>query len=56
MTKPESIENRWEILYRDFPEIYDAFSNTPYCPTIYEQLPAIVDLSDKLTCFTRPPW
>ena len=48
MTKPESIENRWDILYRDFPEIYDAFSNTPYRPTIYEQLPAIVDLSDKL--------
>jgi ubiquinone/menaquinone biosynthesis C-methylase UbiE len=47
MSRPESIENRWDILYRDYPEVYQAFSNTPYHPTIYEQLPAIIDLRGK---------
>lgn len=47
MRKPESIENRWDILYRDFPEVYEAFSNTPYHPTVYEQLPGIIDLEGK---------
>jgi ubiquinone/menaquinone biosynthesis C-methylase UbiE len=47
MQKPESIENRWDILYRDFPEVYKAFSNTPYHPTVYEQLPGIVDMEGK---------
>ena len=25
MQKPETIENRWDILYRDYPEVYEAF-------------------------------
>ena len=44
MSRPESIENRWDILYRDYPEVYDAFSNAPYHPTVYEQLARIIDL------------
>ena len=31
--KPESIEGRWDILYRDYPEVYDEFAQvqkTPY--------------------------
>jgi SAM-dependent methyltransferase len=44
MTRPESIENRWDILYRDYPQVYEAFSNTPYHPTVYEQLAEIIDL------------
>src|SRR5512134_3364251 len=47
MSRPESIENRWDILYRDYPEVYEAFSNTPYHPTIYEQLRGIIDLHGK---------
>lgn len=47
MSRPESIENRWDILYRDYPEVYEAFSNTPYHPTIYEQLSGIIDLHGK---------
>jgi ubiquinone/menaquinone biosynthesis C-methylase UbiE len=47
MTRPESIENRWDILYRDYPEVYDAFSKTPYHPSVLEQLPGIIDLHDK---------
>jgi ubiquinone/menaquinone biosynthesis C-methylase UbiE len=47
MSRPESIENRWDILYRDYPEVYEAFSNVPYHPTVYEQLPGIIDLRGK---------
>jgi len=46
-SRPESVENRWDILYRDYPEVYEEFSNTPYHPTVYEQLPGIVDLRGK---------
>jgi ubiquinone/menaquinone biosynthesis C-methylase UbiE len=45
--RPESIENRWDVLYRDYPEVYEAFSNVPYHPTIYEQLSEIIDLRGK---------
>mgnify|MGYP001388178915 CR=1 FL=1 len=48
VTRPESIENRWDILYRDYPDIYEAFSSTPYHPTIYQQLPTLVDLRGKV--------
>lgn len=48
MSRPESIENRWDILYRDYPETYEEFISAPYHPTIYEQLPAIIDLSGKV--------
>jgi SAM-dependent methyltransferase len=48
MTRPESIENRWDILYQEYPEVYAAFSNTPYHPTIYEQIPAIVDIRGRV--------
>jgi ubiquinone/menaquinone biosynthesis C-methylase UbiE len=47
MTRPESIENRWDILYRDYPEVYEAFSNTPYHPTVYEQIAMKIDLRGK---------
>lgn len=29
---PETIEGRWDILYRDYPEIYEEFSSYPYHP------------------------
>lgn len=48
MTRPESIENRWDILYRDYPEVYEAFSNTPYHPSIFDELPKIIDLRGKV--------
>ncbi len=47
MQRPESIENRWDILYRDYPEVYEAFTNTPYHPPVLEQLPEIIDLRGK---------
>ncbi len=48
MTRPISIENRWDILYRDYPDVYDAFSNTPYHPTVFEELPKMVKLKGKV--------
>lgn len=33
---PETIENRWDIFYRDFPEIYDRFGRIPKTPTAIE--------------------
>jgi ubiquinone/menaquinone biosynthesis C-methylase UbiE len=48
MPRPESIENRWDILYREYPEVYEAFSNTPYHPTVYEQLAEMFDLRGKV--------
>ncbi len=48
MDRPLSIENRWDILYRDYPEVYEAFSQTPYYPTVYEQLPEVIDLQGKI--------
>jgi SAM-dependent methyltransferase len=47
MARPLSIENRWDILYQDYPEIYDAFSETPYHPTIFEVLPKVLNLQGK---------
>ena len=47
MSRPESIQNRWDILYRDYPEVYEAFSNVPYHPTIYEQISSFIDLRGK---------
>jgi hypothetical protein len=41
MSRSESVENRWDILYRDYPEVHEAFSHTPYPPTVYEQLAEI---------------
>lgn len=32
MQKPETIENRWDILYRDYPEVYEAFSKVKRRP------------------------
>ena len=48
MSRPESIENRWDILYRDYPEVYEAFSRVPYQPSTWDQLPGIIDLRGKL--------
>ena len=48
MEKPPSIENRWDLLYRDYPEVYEAFSETPYQPTVYEALSKIFNIQDKV--------
>lgn len=32
MAPPETIENRWDILFREYPAVYDEFSSFPYRP------------------------
>jgi ubiquinone/menaquinone biosynthesis C-methylase UbiE len=48
MAKPESIENRWDILYRDYPQVYEAFMDVPYQPSVFDQVPKIIDLQGKV--------
>jgi len=45
--KIESIENRWDILYSEYPEVYDEFSKVEKQPTIYEVLKQKFDFTDK---------
>ncbi len=30
--RPETIENNWDILYKEYPEVYDQFAGVPYKP------------------------
>jgi ubiquinone/menaquinone biosynthesis C-methylase UbiE len=43
-----SFENRWDILYRDYPEIYDEFANVPYKPRMIDVLHEKFDINRKL--------
>jgi ubiquinone/menaquinone biosynthesis C-methylase UbiE len=36
--RPVSLEGRWDILYRDYPEVYDAFARIPKRPDTLEVL------------------
>jgi len=45
--RPQSIENRWDILYRDYPEVYDEFANVPYTPRMIDVLHEKFDLKGK---------
>jgi ubiquinone/menaquinone biosynthesis C-methylase UbiE len=44
---PETVEHRWDILYRDYPEVYDAFASHPYRPRPVEVVHEQFDLSGK---------
>ncbi len=46
--KPLSIENRWDILYRDYPEIYDEFASVPYNPHNIDILHEKFNLNKKV--------
>jgi SAM-dependent methyltransferase len=46
--KPLSIENRWDILYRDYPEIYDEFASVPYKPHKIDIIHEKLNLSRKI--------
>lgn len=43
----ETIENRWDILYRDYPEIYDKFASFPYKPDALDHLKQHFDLKGQ---------
>ncbi|KON30119.1 hypothetical protein AC480_01890, partial [miscellaneous Crenarchaeota group archaeon SMTZ1-55] len=46
--RPLSIENRWDILYRDYPEIYDEFAHVPYTPKMIDILHERFNLINKI--------
>jgi len=46
--RPLSIENRWDILYRDYPEIYDEFAHVPHRPKMIDILHERFNLHDKI--------
>jgi len=46
--RPETIENRWDILYRDYPEVYYEFSSFKYNPNWIEVIGKTFDLKDKI--------
>ena len=45
---PDTIENRWDILYREYPEVYDRFASFPYCPRPMDVIAARFNLEGKL--------
>jgi ubiquinone/menaquinone biosynthesis C-methylase UbiE len=46
--RPETIENRWDILYRDYPEIYDEFSSVPYSKSWIEVAKKLFSFGNKI--------
>jgi len=46
--KPISIENRWDILYESYPEVYDAFASVPKEPKIIDVLKEHFEFKDKI--------
>ena len=45
--RPLSIENRWDILYKDYPEVYDEFASVPYEPRMIKTLQERFDFTGK---------
>lgn len=45
---PQTIEHRWDILYRDYPEVYDRFASFPYSPRPLDVLASRFDLKGKV--------
>lgn len=45
--RPESIEHRWDVLYRDYPDVYDEFASYPYAPDPLDVLADRLDLAGK---------
>lgn len=43
----ETIENRWDVLYRDYPEIYEKFARIPKQPTVFEVIQQHFPLEGK---------
>ena len=48
MERPESLENRWDILYREYPEVYDEFATISRKPSTAEVLHRMFNLKDRV--------
>ena len=46
-SRPLTIENRWDILYVEYPEVYDAFASVPEEPKMIDVMKNHFDLNDK---------
>jgi len=46
--KPKTVENRWDILYRDYPEVYDEFVSIPRKPQVSEVINKMFNLKDRV--------
>jgi ubiquinone/menaquinone biosynthesis C-methylase UbiE len=45
---PETIENRWDILYERYPEVYEAFASYPYDPRPVDVVNRLFPLAGKV--------
>ena len=45
--RPLTIENRWDILYQDYPEIYDEFARIPKSPSAFTVIDRLFHLNGK---------
>ncbi len=46
--RPESIENRWDLLYRDYPEVYEEFAQVEKQPNAVDHLCRHFPLAGKV--------
>jgi SAM-dependent methyltransferase len=46
-SRPESLEGRWDILYRDYPEVYEEFESIPRVPDLIDVLAVRFPLQGK---------
>lgn len=46
--KPLTIDNRWDILYSEYPEVYDAFVSVPKVPAMMDIFHKHFDLKNKV--------
>ena len=46
--RPESLEGRWDILYRDYPEVYEEWGRIPKVPDLIEVMVARFPLQGKV--------
>lgn len=45
---PKTIENAWDVLYRDYPEVYDAFSSYTHDPPWIGMVQQVIPLAGKV--------
>jgi SAM-dependent methyltransferase len=46
--RPESLEGRWDILYRDYPEVYEEWGQIPKVPDFLDVIIARFPMADKV--------
>ncbi len=46
--RPETIENRWDVLYRDYPEVYDEFIRIGRDTSVYRHVFGSFPFTDKV--------